>query len=72
MRLDRRKPAVGALQTIFVKLVSSGHLLVLKRCIDTCASGLKLTCIHKDTTRRVCVNGSQREYDARVSEFCER
>ena len=30
MRLDKQKPAVGALQIIFVKWVSSGHLLVLK------------------------------------------
>ena len=51
MRFDKQKPAAGALQIIFVKWVSSSHLLVLKRGNDTFASGLKWTCIHLDSTR---------------------
>ena len=31
MRLEDQKCAMGALQTIFVKWVSSGYLLVLKK-----------------------------------------
>ena len=47
--------------SIFQFFYSSGHLLVLNRAIFTCASCLKSACIHLDTTRWVCVNGSQKE-----------
>ena len=71
LRLDNQKPAAGALQTIFVKWVSSGHLLVLKRGIFTCASRLKWTCIHHDTPCWVRVNGSQRESTTCKCWICE-
>ena len=71
IRLDKWKRAAGALQTIFVTWISSGHLLVLKKGVDWYASCLKRTCICLDTTRCLYVIGHQRDNVCEVDSFCQ-